>query len=124
MSRELKPLREVIARAVSTARLWPATVAQALGVSTRAWERLLSGKQTLKVRHLLALARLLGVPPEDFLDFGLPAATRAADRRLSDWLDPAGARARAAAVVDWEGRIAEAVRRELDAWENAEETGG
>ncbi len=76
MSQELKPLRKILARAVAAAGLQPHAVAEALGLSVRAWERILSGEQILYVRHLLALARLLGVPPGDFLETGFPEARR------------------------------------------------
>jgi transcriptional regulator with XRE-family HTH domain len=124
MSRELNPLRKILLRAVTAARLSPHAVAEALGISVRAWERILSGKQILYVPHLLALARLLGVPPEDFLEIGLPEASRTAELRLSDWIDPAApahsptAPATPAAPDDWQARIRDAVRRELDAAEN------
>lgn len=124
MSRELKPLRLLLAQAVDAARLSPATVARALDVSTRAWERLLSGEHTLRVRHLLALAKLLGVPPEDFLEAGLPEASRTAERRLADWTDPARPREKSAPPADWQTLIADAVRRELDAERNGKEPAG
>src|SRR5436309_114819 len=79
MSRELKPLREVLQRAVAAARLHVRTVEQALGLPVGGWDELLSGQRVLRVRHLLALARLLRVPPADFLEIGLPEASRAAD---------------------------------------------
>ena len=42
----------------------------------------------LRVRHLLALAALLKVPPEDFLEVGLPDASSPASLHLTDWIDP------------------------------------
>jgi len=111
-ARELSPLRAVLRRAVAAARLPVRTVEEALGLPRGKWGQLMSGRRILRVSHLLALARLLDVPPGDFLDLGLPEANRTADRRLSDYLaqrppfkapDPA----------DWETRVRDAVRREL-----------
>jgi transcriptional regulator with XRE-family HTH domain len=119
VSRELKPLHEVLQRAVAAARLHVRTVEQALGLPVGGWDQLLSGDRVLRVRHLLALARLLRVPPADFLEIGLPEASRAAELRLSHWLEPAKPRSRSAQPTptkdDWQARIEEAVRRELQA---------
>jgi transcriptional regulator with XRE-family HTH domain len=114
MSRELKPLREVLERAVGAARLPVRTVEQALGVRAGGWDQILAGKRTLRVRHLLALAGLLRVPPADFLEIGLPEASRVADRRLTEWIDPPRPSS-SAKMGDWQARIEDAVRRELDA---------
>jgi len=115
MSRELKPLRDVLDRAVSAARLPVRTVEQALGLPAGGWDQLLSGYRVLRVRHLLALAGLLRVPPADFLEIGLPEASRAADLRLAHWIDPARPRAAPEPAGDWQARIEDAVQRELDA---------
>src|SRR4029079_530904 len=71
-NRELKPLRAVLGRAVAAARLSSRTVENALGLRRGGWTQILSGERILRVSHLLALARLLDVPPGDFLDLGLP----------------------------------------------------
>jgi len=62
---------------------------------------------------LLALARLLDVPPGDFLDLGLPEARRVADRRLADWLTPRPPFQPPEPAADWETVVRDAVRREL-----------
>jgi transcriptional regulator with XRE-family HTH domain len=115
-SRDLKPLRAVLKRAVAAARLHRRTVEQALDLPPGAWDDLVAGKRILRVRHLLALARLLGVPPEDFLETALPEVSRTADRRLADWIEPAQPRFASPqpAGGDWQALIKEAVRRELD----------
>jgi transcriptional regulator with XRE-family HTH domain len=115
VSRELKPLLQVLVRALAAARLPAREVASELGLTVRAWERVLAGKQILYVRHLLVLARLLGVPPQDFLEAGLPEASRTAESRLADWIAPAPAHSKTPpAADDWQARIRDAVRRELD----------
>jgi hypothetical protein len=109
-SRELKPLRAVLKRAVAAARLHRRTVEQALDLPS-------AGKRILRVRHLLSLARLLSVPPEDFLEIALPEASRTAARRLADWIEPPKPRFASPqpAGEDWQALIKETVRRQLDA---------
>jgi hypothetical protein len=48
------------------------------------------------------------------VEIGLPEASQAADRRLTEWIDPARPFS-SAKVGDWQARIEDAVRRELDA---------
>src|ERR1051326_4773687 len=107
-ARELNPLRAVLARAVNAARLPVRTVEEALGLPPGGWEQLVSGRRILKVRHLLALARLLDVPPGDLLDLGLPEAGRAADLRLADLITPRPP-FKPPETVDWETTIRDAV---------------
>jgi hypothetical protein len=116
-SRELKPLRVVLKRAVAAARLHRRTVEQALDLPSGAWDDLIAGKRILRVRHLLSLARLLSVPPEDFLEIAFPEASRTAARRLADWIEPPKPRFASPqpAGEDWQALIKETVRRELDA---------
>src|SRR5436309_15675236 len=114
MSRQLKPLREVLQRAVTAARLRPQQIEQALALPRGGWDELASGRRVLRVRHLLALARLLQVPPEDLLDAGLPEASPPAGPRLTDWLEPRPPFAGASPVGDLQTLAREAVRRELD----------
>ena len=114
-ARELNPLRAVLERAAAAARLSVRTVEEALGLPRGGWEQLLSGHRILRVYHLLALARLLDVPPGDFLDLGLPEASRAADLRLADWLTPAQPRFQPREPApDWQTLVRAAVRSELD----------
>jgi hypothetical protein len=69
------------------------------------------------VRHVLAFAGLLKVPPADFLAAGCPEATAAATHRLSDWIGPRqgadGGQAAQRAVVLSPEELAELVRREV-----------
>ncbi|HEY8021330.1 MAG TPA: hypothetical protein VIH93_09520 [Thermoanaerobaculia bacterium] len=50
--------------------------------------RLIFGDLDIRVSHLLGLARVLRVPPSDFLDLGCAVANRTASLRLIDWLGP------------------------------------
>ncbi|MBW8874472.1 MAG: helix-turn-helix transcriptional regulator [Acidobacteria bacterium] len=119
MSRQLKPLREVLARAVAAARLDPRRVEEALGVPRGTWDHVLSGKRVLRVRHLLAFARLLSVPPEDLLEAGLPEASQPTGLTLADWIEPARPRFAkpqpGQPAEDLQTLIRDIVRRELDA---------
>ncbi len=112
-ARELQPLRAVLGRAAVAARLPVRTIEEALGLPRGGWGELLSGRRILRVYHLLALARLLDVPPGDLLDLGLPAASHAADLRLDDWLAPRPPFQPPEPAVDWGTVIRDAVRREL-----------
>ncbi len=76
MSREQKPLREVLKRAVAAARLSRPTIEQALELPRGGWDELVDGHRILRARHLVSLARLLSVPAEDFLAAGLPEVSQ------------------------------------------------
>jgi hypothetical protein len=120
MSRQLTPMREVLRRAVAAARLRRQTIERALALPSGGWEDLASGRRVLRVRHLLALAHLLKVPPEDFLEAGLPDASSPAGLRLTDWIEPARPRfASASPAGDLQILIRDAVRRELETREQA-----
>lgn len=51
-------------------------------------ERILDGRAELRVRHVLGLARLLKVPPQDFLELGVPQPEGGSKYRLRDWIMP------------------------------------
>jgi hypothetical protein len=115
MSRQLKPLREVLGRAVAAARLRQRTIEQTLELPPGGWDELASGQRVLRVRHLVALARLLSVPAEDLLEVGLPELSSPSGLRLADWIDPARPRfASAPPAEDLQALIRDAVRRELE----------
>lgn len=46
-----------------------------VGLAQGTLEQLLAGRQDLRVRHRLALARLLRVPPHRFLELGWPSGS-------------------------------------------------
>ena len=80
LEEDLRSLRQVLARAVEVSRLQRRDVERTL--------KLLDGSLDLRVEHLTALARLLKVPPGDFLRLGCPQTRAAATYRLTDWLGP------------------------------------
>lgn len=113
MSRKLNPLREVLKRAVAAAHLRRKTVEQALDLPPGGWDQLAAGRRVLRVRHLLALARLLSVPAEDFLEAGLPEASPSG-LRLANWIEPAQPRFASPSPADLQTLIRESVRSELE----------
>lgn len=123
MAHPLSPLLALFERAAAAARLRRRVIEDALGLPRGGWEELLAGRRVLRVRHLLAFARLLRVPPEDLLDAGLPDAGSAAPLRLADWIDPTPRFAKEApAGGDLQILIRDLVRRELEAREQLSKT--
>ena len=91
--RKLQTLRQVIRDAVQASRKPARELERILGLGSGNLARLLDGSLDLRVRHLVALAELLDVPPADFLELGFPKARRANQPGLSDWIGaprPAG----------------------------------
>lgn len=86
MASDLQQLRQVLREAVYASRMPARAMERALGIGNGNLSRLLDGQLDLRVRHLLALADLLGIPPADFLDVGCPDAQKRAKRRLGDWI--------------------------------------
>lgn len=91
MSEDLRQLRAVLRQAISASRLSARSIETAMGLGHGNLERILDGRNDLRVRHLLALAKLLKIPPQDFLELGVPqeAGTK---YRLRDWIRPPEAR--------------------------------
>ena len=88
VDQDLKDLRRLLRDAVESSRMYVRDIEAAIGVGHGNLERLLNGTLELRVRHLIAFARLLKIPPAEFLELGCPGATQAAQRRLVDWLGP------------------------------------
>jgi hypothetical protein len=84
--KDLLQLRQVLRKAVSTIRMPAREIERRLGLGSGNLYRVIDGSLDLRIRHLLALADLLGVPPTDFLEMGCPSAMQRATRRLSDWI--------------------------------------
>ena len=88
LEEDLRSLRQVLARAVEVSGLQRRDVERALKLRNGTLGKLLDGTLDLRVEHLTALARLLKVPPGDFLRLGCPQTRAAATYRLTDWLGP------------------------------------
>jgi transcriptional regulator with XRE-family HTH domain len=95
IDKDLDELRRLLREAVEGSRMSPRDLEDALEIGHGNLERLLNGKMDLRVRHLVALARVLKVPPADFLELGCASAAHSAEHRLIEWLGPARRRAEA-----------------------------
>ena len=84
--KDLLQLRQVLRQAVDKIRMPVREIERRLGIGSGNLYRLIDGSLDVRIRHLLALADLLGVPPTDFLEMGCPDAVQRATRRLSDWI--------------------------------------
>src|ERR1044071_6718362 len=88
MSEDLRQLRAVLRQAVSSCGLTARDIETAMGLGHGNLERILDGRNELRVRHILGLARLLKVPPQDFLELGVPQPEGGTKYRLHDWIMP------------------------------------
>ena len=88
--KDLRRLRQLLEEAVRASRTPIREMERSLGLGHGSLYRLFDGSLDLRVRHLLALAELLGVPPTDFLEIGCPDAMSGAKRRLTDWIGHSG----------------------------------
>ena len=84
--KDLLQLRQVLREVVYASPMPVREMERRLGIGHGNLYRMLDGSLDMRVRHLLALADLLGVPPTDFLEMGCPDAIQRAPRRLSDLL--------------------------------------
>ena len=88
MSEDLRQLRAVLRQAISACRMSGRDIETAMGIGHGNLERILDGRNELRVRHIVALARLLKVPPQDFLELGVPQPEGSTKYRLHDWVLP------------------------------------
>jgi transcriptional regulator with XRE-family HTH domain len=86
MDKDLKTLHDLVRQLLDQTRMTKRRLEEEIGLAHGTLEQLLSGRQDLRVRHLLALARLLRIPPHQLLQLGCPEATAAADQDLAVWL--------------------------------------
>src|SRR5215210_6310204 len=63
VDQDLKELRRLLRDAVESSRMYVRDIEAAMGVGHGNLERLLNGTLELRVRHLVAFARLLKIPP-------------------------------------------------------------
>ena len=116
--KDLRQLRQVLEQAVRASHMTIREMERSLGLGHGSLYRLFDGNLDLRVRHLLALADLLGVPPTDFLELGCPDAMSRAKRRLTDWIGHSGQEARPTAaslsLEELKELIRSTVREELE----------
>jgi hypothetical protein len=88
MSEDLRQLRAVMRQAIGACGLSSRNIETAMGIGHGALERILDGRNDVRVRHILGLARLLKVPPQDFLELGVLQPEAGTKYRLTDWVMP------------------------------------
>jgi transcriptional regulator with XRE-family HTH domain len=120
MDKDLQQLSGLIREALGRTSLTTRALEQELGLGHGNLTHLLSGKLELKIRHLLGIARLLGVPPHRLVELGCPDALRAATQDVTDFIDlPAAGTADGAisslTLAALDARIRAIVRDELAA---------
>ncbi|HSN88989.1 MAG TPA: hypothetical protein VL025_19650 [Thermoanaerobaculia bacterium] len=103
---DLQGLREILREAVAALRLPTREIEDRLGLGHSTLKKILDGEIDLRVRHLLALARLLDIHPRDFLDLGL--SDWPARHNLREWLSPD--HRKSAQPTEISGELAEAIR--------------
>ncbi|HWM93210.1 MAG TPA: hypothetical protein VN493_20770 [Thermoanaerobaculia bacterium] len=86
MSEDLRQLRAVMRQAISASGLSIRRIETAMSLGHGNLDRILDGRNELRVRHIVGLARLLNVPAQDFLELGFPQ--QEAKYRLHDWIMP------------------------------------
>lgn len=117
---DLCTLRALVREALPTYYGAGRALEEALGIGHGNLSHLLEGRLELRVRHLLAIAKMLGVPPHQFLELGCPETTDAARRDLTDFVSMSLPPERkvamqAAKAVELENRIRKIVREEMEA---------
>jgi len=117
--KDLQQLRAVIREAVRATRLKDRDLERRLGIGHGNLHRVLDGQLDLRVRHLIALADLLSVPPGDLLEAGCPDAVSRAKHRLNDWIGqknskPAEPTAASLTLDQLKELIQSAVREEIE----------
>lgn len=117
---DLCTLRALVREALPTYHGSGRAIEEALGIGHGNLSHLLDGRLELRVRHLLAIAKMLGVPPHQFLELGCPETNDAARRDLTDFVSMSLPPERkvaiqAAKAVELDSRIRSIVREELEA---------
>src|ERR1700744_4307053 len=107
---DLRSLRQILTQAIDASGLQRRDVERALKLRNGSLGKLLDGSQPLRVEHLTSLARLLRIPPGDFLRLGCPRTRAPATSRLTDWIGPVQEGAPAAAKAPTPEELAEMVR--------------
>ncbi len=84
MDKDLRQLRSLIREALGRSAQPTRSLEDELGIGHGNLAHLLSGQLELKVRHLLSISRLLGVPPHRLIELGCPEALAASTRDVTD----------------------------------------
>jgi hypothetical protein len=83
---DLREIRALLKEALEASRKRTRVLERTLGIGTGKLQSLLDGSLDLRARHLLAIAEVLSIPPEDLLAFACREARENAKYRITDWL--------------------------------------
>jgi hypothetical protein len=83
---DLREIRAFLKEALQASGKRTRVLERALGIGTGKLQSLFDGSLDLRVRHLLAIADVLNIPPEDLLVFTCREARENAKYRITDWL--------------------------------------
>lgn len=87
MDKDLRQLRDLIREALGRSPLTARSLEDELGIGHGNLTHLLSGQLEMKLRHVLSIARLLGIPPHRLIELGCPEALAAATRDVTDYVE-------------------------------------
>jgi transcriptional regulator with XRE-family HTH domain len=113
MGEEQRRLRMVLREAVAASRRTVRELERAIGLGNGNLARLLDGRQVVRIDHLVNLAKVLSVPPGEFLEMGFPDESAAARHRLRDWIEPKPVAPAGAAEASLADVVRQVVREEL-----------
>jgi len=83
---DLDTLRSLLRQLLTATRIPVREIERRIGVGHGNFYAILDGSLDLRVHHLLAIARLLEVPPGELLAAGCPRANESAKHHVDDWL--------------------------------------
>lgn len=113
MPDDTKPLRALLRKAIAASRMGRREIETALGIGNGKLDRLLDGTMEVRVRHVLALARLLEVSPKEFLEIAYPPPPGGPRFSLRDWFGPREAAPQATPNKSGTAELREAIREIL-----------
>ncbi len=120
--KDLAEFRHVLRELVRMVRMPVRDLERTLGVGSGKMEKLLNGELEIRLRHVLAMAEVLGVSPGDLLTVGCAEATRRARRRVVDWLPHLAPKGEGTPLPASREDLAEMIREILRAELGAHET--
>jgi transcriptional regulator with XRE-family HTH domain len=83
---DLDALRALLRQLLTATRIPIRELERRLGIGHGNYYTLLDGSLEMRVHHLLAIARLLEIPPGELLAAGCPQANESAKYHVDDWL--------------------------------------
>jgi DNA-binding Xre family transcriptional regulator len=121
--KDLAEFRHVLRELVRVLRMPVRDLERTLEIGNGKLEYLLDGRLEIRLRHVFAMAEILGVSPGDLLTVGCAEATRRARSRVVDWLPHLAPQPKGAPLPATREELAAMVREilheELDARETA-----